>query len=522
MNCWKNRFRLMVTLALMVVFSGSVIGCESGQKKKDKKAMAPPKLELRVTHHLGGTHYRTIIHDGVWYQTFGNQLLIMDPRTARPVNEIELCEFGKCGPALDMAITSDGDMYIVLERDAVLTLSLDDPSKPVVVARRSYEQLGFEPLSLSVVNESGIERVYVCGDGGAAPADGGPAVMTGQGIVQSVAKGATGLVATIDRRVYEVKTGAYIGSASVLLPLPNDEKGAMVFIRRTDEAAQIGIMESDIRERQARTATTGVMGHVSRVRCLKNIIWIIAPDRILSYAINGDNLELRDSIKVRGALDVDMISENYLAVAGSFGRAIYRIKDDDKGKGDTFIMAQREPSHLTHAISDRLQVLAGTPEEGTWLYQVGSEATLMDKALTQRPPSTREAEITEGRALISNDSVAVLMTVEGINLRWAHPRGWLLRSMVAVEGRLFVGHDQGLVVLELKKPTAEELKTAEKNKLRTPEPKIVMKGELRLDGPVLYVFALLTGRGATYVAEFGGFGMAELIPEEPVVVVAEE
>ena len=503
------RFVTFIMVAAVLSFSA---GCQSGQKKK-RAATVPQNLVLRVTHHLGGTHYRTIIYGEHWYQTFGNQLLVIDPRTARPMHTLDLCEFGACGAAVDMAITDAGDMYIVLERDEALTLSLDDPARPVIVARRSAEDLRFAPLSLSVVEDGGAEHVYICGDGGAAEINGTSVVIPGEGIVQSVAMGGKGLVATVDRRVYEVKTGAYIGSASELQPMPDSAAGEMIFIRRTGQATQIGVMEPDIRERQARTATTAVMGDVHRVRTFDGSMWIVAPDRILAYTLIGDNLELRDSIKVRGARDVDMISANYLAVAGSFGRAIYRLEADEKGPGDTFLMAQREPSRLTHAISDRLQVLAGTPEEGTWLYQIGSDATLMDKALTQRPPAPRAAEITDGGATIAEDSTAVLMTIGGTNIRWTHGRQWKLYTIVAVEGRLWVGHEHGLVVLEVKRPTPEEIRAAQKAERPEPQPTLAENGEIRLDGPVLYMFPLLTGRGATYVAEYGGFGMAELIPE---------
>lgn len=504
--------RTFIDLATIVPLLLCCPGCSS-PTTTTKAPVAPVSVSLQSTNHVGGTHYRTIMRDGRWYQTFSNKLLVIDPRTARAINELELCEFGTSGAAIDMAITTAGDMFIVLERDEVVSLSLDDPAKPEIIARVNHSELGFDPLSISVVNDAGVERVFICGDGGAALFDVKSRILPGRGIVGSVAMGSSGIVATVDRRVYDVESSAFIGSASELFPYPDGSAGQMVFVRRTDAATQIGIMEPDIRELQARTATTAVMGTVNRVRCFDGSIWIVTPTNIYGYTLKDEKLELRQSFNVRGALDVDMIDANHLAVAGTFGRSIYRINADEKGAGDTFTFAQREPSRLTNALSDRLQILAGTAEEGTWLYQIGSDATLMDKALTRQPPPTRETEITDGRASLSEDSMAVLMTLDGKNVRWLHPRGWKLYCINAVEGRLWVGHEHGLVVLDIEQPTPEEYRAAEKAEQPPPAPKLKVKGELRLDGPVAYLFPLLTGRGAAYVAEFGGFGTAELIPD---------
>jgi hypothetical protein len=39
-------------------------------------------------------------------------------------------------------------------------------------------------------------------------------------------------------------------------------------------------------------------------------------------------------------------------------------------------------------------------------------------------------------------------------------------------------------------------------------------GSVRLAGPVIYIFPLLVGGGASYVSEFGGFGVVQFV-EEP-------
>jgi len=61
-----------------------------------------------------------------------------------------------------------------------------------------------------------------------------------------------------------------------------------------------------------------------------------------------------------------------------------------------------------------------------------------------------------------------------------------------------------------------QIKQARKEDRPVPKPALTELGRVRLDGPVRYLFALLTGRGAAYVAEFGGFGTVEVL-EEPIV-----
>src|SRR5690554_5238044 len=102
--------RTVLALAALSSLLLCIVGCSSASKTSKKEPAVPVSVSLQSTNHVGGTHYRTIIHNGRWYQTFSNKLLVIDTRTGRALNELELCPFGTCGPAIDMAITSAGDM----------------------------------------------------------------------------------------------------------------------------------------------------------------------------------------------------------------------------------------------------------------------------------------------------------------------------------------------------------------------------------------------------------------------------
>ncbi len=498
---------LSVLLTLWVLTS---TGCETAPKD----TRTPTHSVMRVTNHVGGAHYRTMILDSLWYQTFSNTLLILDPQTIQPVATLELGTFGECGPAIDLAFMGDG-LFVLLEDDQVVQVSIDDPMDPHIVDRRSAAQLGILPRRLNVVSENGEDVLFACGEGGAVRVDGGPVLLAGMGDVQSIAVGSMGLVGTIGRRVYSAEDQRYVGAASELYALPDDDADGLLFVQHGDAGGLIGIMDSDIRERHARDFTTAVGGTVHRVRCFDGSIWIVTDEQILAYTPDADELKLRDVFRVRGARDVDMIRENYLAVAGTFGRSIYRIRDDSNGKGDTFVRAHREPGQLRYAISDRLQVLAGTPQQGTWLYQIGSEASLMDKVLSQEPALSRDAVTDDGTATLSADGMTLSVKTKAADLSWEHPKQQRLHCVIAVESRFWVGHDSGVTILKVRQPTPEEIEIAAKNELDPPQPELQVDGNVWLHGPVRYLFALLTNRGATYVATYSGFGTIEFI-EEPI------
>jgi len=502
-----------VLLSLIALLLPTVTtGCATSKRAEPT---TPTQPVLRVTHHLGGTHYRTIVHDDRWYQTFSNQLLVINPRSGRVIRTVELSAFGTTGPAVDMAVAG-GDLFIVLRDDAVVQLSIENEDDPVVVQRVTADMLGSQPRALSVVNTNGAEAVYVCGEGGAVRFPGGAVALRDHGAVTSVARAAAGLVGTADRRVYTLDGGEYLGSASTLQPIPDREDGMMIFTREGSAGVLIGLMEPDVRERSASKSTTAIGGHVHRVRWFDGSMWIVADEQILAYTPTADGLEIRDVIKVKGARDVDMLRENYLAVAGTFGRAVYRVETDDSGRGDTFIGAHREPSRLSVAVSDRMQILAGSPAEGMWIYQIGSEAKLTDRVMTQDVPRSQRAVIDEGTAVISEDGATLVLDSGDEQLRWSPGHDSTVQCVIAVEGRLWVGHDRGLAVLEFDAPTEAQIKQARKEDRPVPKPALTELGRVRLDGPVRYLFALLTGRGAAYVAEFGGFGTVEVL-EEPIV-----
>jgi hypothetical protein len=110
---------------------------------------------------VGGTHYRTLVHQDVCYQTFGPNLLVLPKGEAVPIRKVPLGPEGETGPAVDMTIIGER-MFLVLQGDALLELSLADPNLPKVEKTIDAARLGIRPRTLSVADG----ELFVSGGGG--------------------------------------------------------------------------------------------------------------------------------------------------------------------------------------------------------------------------------------------------------------------------------------------------------------------------------------------------------------------
>lgn len=465
-------------------------GCAGGPRSTEPTIAA--LTTLRVTHHVGGTHYRTIVAGRVWYQTFGVSLLVLDAATGQLTSTIGFGAIGETAPATDMLL--DGDrLYIVLRDEAVVELTLADPWNPQITSRATAEGLGISPRLLS----EAAGALYVSGVGGVVRWSDGRLMLADQGIVSRVGNATVGLVACIDRRVFALDDGAYVGSASDFSPLGAEfgMPDTLIFSRRSKTGSLVGLMSADVREIDSKRATVAMGGAVRSVRAFSGRLWIVGDDHIASYKVTDGALIDPMRINVLGARDVDRIDDNYLAVAGSFGRAIYRIRNDDHGPGDEFVFSHREPSCLTQAQSDGLRVM-GLGREGAWLYQIASHADYVSDPPSELPSPRTSVTIDAASATISSDGRSIDIRARGVPSTFSEPGDVQLHCLTAVDGDIWVGHDRGITVFRPDRSGG-----------------VTIRGRLRLEGPVRYIFPRLAGGAAVYVSEYGGFGVAEFVPE---------
>jgi len=529
--------RCALPLALRPVLLLSIlwaaVGCESASKSPttpkppvDRSAsndapgtvQAPTARTLEIVSHVGGTHYRTVVHKGRWLQTFSNTLLVLDRERATIEARRQLCEFGSAGPAVDLAVLGERGL-VVLDRDAVIEVGAESGDL-VIRDTVDHVALGFRPLRVSV---SGGE-LWVAGEGGVMRWSDRQRFLTEgvSGALGAVVASANGPIACAGRRVYEVKTGNFVAAATELLELPADAPAPLAFVLQGKETFSVGLMGSDVRE----LSRTMVPGTCIRIRWFDQRLWCVTDGAIHSWSVENNELVDPRLIKVRGARDVDMLGPNRLAIAGSFGRAIYRPEPQGSQRGDEFIGAVREASRLEKAIADGRRILAGSDTEGFWLYLIGAEAELSDRELSTYKQPVQSVRGVWGKAEIAEGAKSVKGISHGVEHVYTPDGNPDIYCLAAVDDCLWIGHDLGIDVVSGLAAAGGASATGGTSSASSPgaaaapggQPApggLIRIGTLRLDGPVRYIEPKWD-RGAAYVAQFGGFGVARVRTERLV------
>ena len=304
--------------------------------------------------------------------------------------------------------------------------------------------------------------------------------------------------ATVGRRIIGIEDGRYLGAASELRPVPEplaDEigiPGGFVFILRGTEAATVGLMGPDLRERDRYVVRTTVQS----ARVLGDRLWAVMPDEIVTWPLEmGGRLGAPTFIPIKGALDIAMIDPNYYAVAGSFGRAIYRFKADSNGEADDFYAVERSPGRLVAAATDGRRVLARS-DGGNWIYRIGGDVELTDRALRNDAAPTDAVTMTWGEAMIDEDgSVVRIEALQAEPFEWRCPWDGRIKTLETADDHLFVGHDFGVECFEFR------------------DGQIGRVGGIVLEGPVAWLFRPRVGDEIAFVSIFGGLGTIEVVPD---------
>ena len=307
-----------------------------------------------------------------------------------------------------------------------------------------------------------------------------------------------GLLITNGRQVIAMEDGRYLGAASDLQRIPLELadrigwKDAYVFILRGETATTVGLMGPDVRQLDARTFPYAIWA----ARVLGDRLWAVGEDELVTWKIDDDgHLVEPQFVPIKGARDIAMLRENYYAVAGTFGRAIYRYKSDTGGAADEFLAVERSPGRVVQAITDGRRVLAGS-EEGNWLYRIGGSMKLSDKDLQTTTRGTRSLTLGWGEVSIDDDGkVLTILPLGAPEFVWSPANGGRIYTLESAADRVWVGHDEGVDVFEFK------------------EGQVVATGSIVMEGPVAWLFRPRVGDQVAFVSAFGGIGTAEVIPD---------
>ena len=465
------------------------VGCLSNYTPIDRRDDRPERVE--VTHSVGGSHWRTMVDGGVWYQGYGPTLLALDPETGTKLDELRGLPLGSSGAVVDL-VKYRGDLVAVLDRTAVARIDISNPKSLIVTELIAERELGLRPESLSVIGDA----LYVSGLGGVVRLDTGEAFLASSGVCGRVAPSAHGPVATRGREIVLLATGESLGRASDLQPVAEGagSSGDLFFVLQGKDAARVGILDAELEE----VVAVVVPGEVIRLRSFDGRLFAVTPTGITSWKLGSPQFADEKHIRVKGALDIDRIGSNTYAVTGSFGRALYRPVTDVRGPGDEFFAAQREPGRLERVLSDGRRIIAGS-DEGNWMYMVGGSCDPTDKVIQNVNPPTTVQEFSFGRVAIEGadadpftveSSSRVVVTMGGKQQTVQMPQGARARTIANVKDDIWIGHDDGIDVW------------------RVTSGQLARVARVRMQGPVTNIYPRRTNDGASYVSLFGGMGVA--------------
>jgi len=483
---------------------------------------------LKITHHAGGTHHATVVENGRWFQTFGNELLVIDVTNGRELGRAEGVKFGEGGALTDVLVNGD-TAWCVSSSTGLVEFDVSDQNEPKVTTTVLAPELGIEPELVSAVGD----QLYVSGRGGVVRIEDRKRFLTGQS-PQHVVPSTVGPVTCVGRRIVALEDGRYLGAASSLLPLPAGigPAGGYGFILQGQNGASVGLMTPAFAE----AAHAAVPAVVRRLRVCGDRLFAVTDRFLYAWRIEGNALVEPEEIPLKGGLDIALIRPNHYAVAGTFGRAMYRHKSEERRDGDTFYNVERQPGMLEVAVTDGRRILAGG-REGFWLWRIGGEPQITDKTTDLTTVQAPEVSAAWGGARIVREKsaegiergVAVEVRHDGNVFRHVPDGKPSVHEVEIIDGDVWVGHDRGVDVLRRAEvmvqdddaPGAKRAAGAAKGAAAPKqhlETRIEVINRWRFEGPVLFIYPERIGGGATMVSLRGGFVLVkpEAVGEAPV------
>jgi len=381
---------LTVAAVLVALAAGACSTAPPGTPVVDEEeAKLPPReRSMRITSGYGGTHRHSVIENGIWYQSFENRILFLDAQTGTELVDLELAPRGTTGVVSDFLVRGER-LFAVLEDDWVVELDIAAVREPKLQTQWGRAELGIRPTFVAAIGD----EIYISGDGGVvrlseatphgtlsidskgrAVAPERPTPMLEGRDVGRVVAAKGGPVACVGRRILRIEDGSFLGSASMLIELPDAVGGGYGFMRQSTEGASVGLMDAEFRERSA----TALRGQVYSIRFFDDRFFAINDFEVATWRMEevpqdpaasaGDAsaaapkrefvLGALLSVPVKGARDIAKVQRNRFAVAGSFGRALYRYLPEGDKPGDTFYWSRRYPGRLDVAVTDRRRVHA--------------------------------------------------------------------------------------------------------------------------------------------------------------------
>ncbi len=467
----------VLILPLLLILAG----CTSGWKRPP--SVKPHTQRLVLTHHTEGSQGPLLVRDDVWYQLAGVELLVLDPR-GRLISTIELADPGMAGQALDMEVVGD-TMYVLLDDQEVVHLSLEEPMRPWVVDRVSADSLGLSPIGLDMLDG----KVVAHGPEGVRTLDARRVIHDQGDSVLGVAQQGGRTLYIVGRRIHRRADDQYVGSASILEPFrleDGPDGGVMLFARVEDTGSLVGIMGEDCREVDARLWTRAVPGRVQSLHGRGDSMLVATDEAVHVFEATRRGLIPVWSWDAQGVRDADWLDDDTVVVSGEFGRGVMDVVMP--GDPPRVASLHEVPGGLDAASSSGAAIMASRDSQW-WRYPVGQSPERVETDVVLSPPR-RNAAVLGWSVVIEDDGRATLTSPEGMESITAPGDGRFVCA-AATEDAFWLGHDSGIVAVMLPRDSATE----------------AIQLGIQIAGPVLCIEPLMLGGGVAFASKDGGFGV---------------
>ena len=443
---------------------------------------------MQVSHSFGGQAMALEIVDGHWYQALGDKLVVLTKDGGSKVRTVILSQDPASATCEHLLRVGDR-LFALLDGREVVVLDISNVAQPKIVKRHSAASLGIIPRDLVVVNSWPV----VIGDGGAVRLSDGRQLVKCDGTVTGITMSLNlGVVYASGRRIFDGDTTEFLGSATQLFALDDDanaEIGTIVYTRDLDGATEIGLMSSSLRDLDAINGKLTLNGKQLHISIRSSRILVATDVAVYVLRIAPTELRLLREFDIQGVFDLGVISSNYLAMCGKFGRGVFRIKTDSGGSGNTLFRVERAHGSMSAGKFDKYGVKIPA-ETATVHYKFDKSVQITDAVSSGVEVPTKatilgwEAEIdaASGDIIISN--------ANNLNyyLKWPS-RAY---TVVSISGNFWIGAEDGIYVIG----------SDDNGQLK-------VFGSVKLAGPIVQLIPQFDG-SAGFVAESGFAGIVEL------------
>lgn len=444
---------------------------------------------MKVRHATGGQSMALEIEGAYWYQSQGDKLVVIRKEGNGQVATRMITAYPAEAMCTDL-MSHDQSLYALLDSQEVVIFSLHFENVPKVIGRKDIASLGIIPRSFVMVSDWPV----VIGQGGAVRLTDNQKLVSCEGEVTGIALSVNrGLVYAMDRQLFDADTNEFLGSATTLIELDEDANadfGTLVYTRHLDGKTEVGLMGSGMRDINTSTGKIILDGEYRNLLTRKSRLIVSTDQAVYILGIAPDELRLLGAFQVQGVRDVDIISSNYLAICGEFGRGVYRMKDDRGGIGKQLIRVVNSTGEMSAGQFDLRGVQVPTGN-GSLYYGFDQTVRNSDEWVQTVETPTDAVVLGYQASIDPTTGEVVILDSTGVEIILVFDTS--ATTVVPIAGNFWVGTQNSVHVIG-----------------RGFDDEIAELGSIKLAGPIVQLIPLFDGNAA-FVSKAGMVGIVDFV-----------